>query len=1530
LTAKAHGVRRYRRWLAALAVLLVAAGLLARGADPWLRRHARTQLEALLKGLLQGEVHIDRVAKLSGGGILAEGITVLDPKRRPVLRAERLSLGLNLYALLGGTLHFTHGRLSGVRVHAIESAAAAVTLFEALSPRAAPAGGKGKGSSWLSVLFDHIHVERARVYGGVLGLANLAARAGEARGKIRIDDQLHVAVTQVRATLTAPYPEPIAIEQATLALHTGPFRLVVRAHISQKQDHVRARLYYSAPERGDDALALQLELAPVSSDLLINLGVSAAQVLVPRLHGSVRLYGPTRELAYGATLQSAAGRMTIAGKIPERGGVDVHFASEHLKVGELIAYAPPIELGLTVRAQAGPNEPIRLRVDAPELDVLGHPMRAAHASGFYEGERFYFKDGRVEYAGGHFDLSGWVDNDADLYVRVRANVPDVARDPSVREIGLSAAVRSDVYVAVAGPELSFEGSVDVQRLHYKALRADTLSLQGEATFHEDQEHASLRLNGQGRGVAIADFGLGAVDFRVKGARGNYQSHVAARAADGRAASLSLALQQRGERYRFIASSFELSVPGHDAWRARADVTLSPDGVAIEELDLRSGAQHLSMQGSFSYSRKYEVTADLRHFDLGGLRELTGVDLADLDGTVDGKLKLFGVPDQPRIEATGALRNGQFLGMTGLSLDLKLIFAEGRFELDTDLLLPDKSRIAVFMAGEPGAGESWLAQIERGNYQFRLQFEHVPFAVSKPWLAWIGVAPPPGNISAELRGAGTFTDPHIELTTRVDDLVLGDFPELDIELALDHDGTQLSLRKLRVSDAHGELVTALGSIAATLPELFAIDALRTSLGARQFELSMETPRRRLDELPGPLQMAWPIPAVLKARLAQAASGPTLEVDALLGFPTAESGVAGCDGTLRRPELAFHWQTLNDKGSGSMALSLDGEQLGSAELEADVPLAAWLTGEQPITAPKTTFQLRAETLASEDVPILCEYVAGPLRVVASARDAFSVPPNLHVELRSSALQLAPHELQRQRLGNLRDVRTLGKPFAFEASVDVEGPQLSFQASIEEGKQGSLLLSGSVPSAAFLPIGQRDPATPPVDIELRAQKLQISPLTIALPAPVRTAGTLDGKARFRYDLIKQQVMLDGALSLSHGSAGIAPLGQQLSEISARFLLHDDTLHIERLSMRDFDGTASVTGDVRFVKLDELQTNLALALSDFSVRSEGVQVSRLTGELSLRAEIDAKRTRAELAVKELRVILPSDLGLGLQELDPHANIAVVGERKPPPPDEPYLLELRVVAQKPPFRVLRSDLNAEVLADVTMRYKNPNLTLQGSVGLKRGYFELYGRRFELHDSRIAFDGDDQLDPVVSLHATHQVGKDEIGVRVEGRLSDPKVSFTHSNPAITDTGTIIAQLLGVRNSDPTRQTRDASGAAAGILAGATAGLLTEQVRREFGGAVPVLAMDSQGNSLRGTRIRAGVQFDQLIEKRLGPLRKVVRGAYVEGFVAPGASSTNTVNPNAPPQSRGGGLLELRFPADMVGTVEYRPVQNWRVDVAWEP
>jgi hypothetical protein len=593
--------------------------------------------------------------------------------------------------------------------------------------------------------------------------------------------------------------------------------------------------------------------------------------------------------------------------------------------------------------------------------------------------------------------------------------------------------------------------------------------------------------------------------------------------------------------------------------------------------------------------------------------------------------------------------------------------------------------------------------------------------------------------------------------------------------------------------------------------------------------------------------------------------------------------------------------------------------------------WLTGAQALFLPRTSFTMNAATETAEEVPGLCELVAGPLRIDVSALDAFADPPELHFELQSRGLQLVASESQRQRLGSLREARAAGRPFAVHATGGVEGASFVFRGDVDQGGGAKLKLAGTVPRAAVYagPTPLLRSEWPAARFDVEAIKLELASLLVALPVSIRASGALDGKAQIRYDFAKDEVVLGGALALSKGKLILGVLGQELSDLHGRLVLRGDTVRIEELKVRDFDGKLTIGGTFTFAGLRELNSELTFEMADFPIRRESAQVSRLTGALKLRATSTLEHTRAELTLGDLRVNLPNDLGQGLQGLDEHRDIVVRGQLAPAPDQNPHLFELRVLAQNPPFRVLRSDLNAEVSCDLTLRYRSPKLTLQGNAEIRRGNFDLYGKRFELGESRLAFDGSETIDPLLSIDARHSVGSDEIGVRVEGRVSAPRISFTHSNPAITNTGAIISQLLGARASDPAAQNADASGAAAGILAGVTAGLLTQGAREQLGGALPVLSLESSSQTLRTARIRAGVQLDQLIERRLGRLSRVVRGAYVEGFVAPGAGNV-TVDTTVAPQSRSGGLLELRFPKDLVGTFEYRPVQNWRLDLAWEP
>lgn len=1521
---------------AAVALLLVAGHALALHHVPnlpALRALARVQLEALLDDLLQGDVQIDRITQLTLGGALAEGITVHDPQGRVVLRARRISLGLDLRALLRLKLRFTHGLLEEARVHAIPSETASITLFDALSPPPSTAPPTAEAGSSLDVLFEHVHVVHAIVYGDVPGFSQLEVIGIEARGDIRVvDGALSVRVSQARGDMTRPYPHAVQLEHATFALETMPLRLWAKARVARADNHAQLALSLRAPDVGDEHLDLLVALDPLSPELLADdLGIAAAQVLLSPLRGYVRLSGPLRELAFASTLATDAGQLVIHGKLPESAPMLITIESPALELEKLIAYAPPLHLRARVDVTAPTAGAVTLRLRAPTLDLMGIELRDADIAGAYLADRLSLSRARMRYGGGYFDISGFIDSDADLSLRVRSKVPDVARAPAIRATGIRGGLRTDVRIERRDATLSIDGSVGLVAPAYGGFGAKELVIEGRASSDESLGGLRVDAHGASWGTAVLGYPVGDFEFEIGGKSPAFTADFGLIDRRARTASAHLALTLRKDgAYDVLLSPLEVGVLGREPWRAKADVSFEHDGIVFKQVFLANGPQRLDLSGELSYAEAYSVSATLQSFDLGGLRELSGFELADLDGTIDGTLALTGTPGRPRIDAQGSLRDGVFLGMTDLTVLLSLKSVERRFDVDAELELPDGSHIALYAGGEPGTQGSWVEQVSAGNYSFGLDCTNVPFEVARPWLGWIGIEPPRGTLSASVRGAGSLSSPSLEIDSQVKGLMLEGWPALDIALDVAHDGKRARLRKLSLADPLGPVAELEGFVDARTDELLDPMGLRSSLATRPFELALSWQNRRLDELPGFLHHNLAMPSWGTLRIAQTNKGPALSVITRLGWPEGSEGLEAC-GARRHPELQLTLDAHDSRTNGKLTVSLDKEQLAMADLEAETPIASWLTGAQPLFLPRTSFTMNAATDAAEEVPGLCELVAGPLRVDVSALDAFADPPELHFELQSSALQLVASTSQRQRLGSLRDTRTAGRAFAVRASGGVEGPSFVFHGAVEQDDSSHLRISGSLPRAALFTTQTPPPRTewPLARLELEATKLELASLLIALPVGVRASGMLDGKAQAAYDFGTDKVALAGALALTQGKLVLGVLGQELSDLKGRLVLADDTIQLEELKVRDFDGKLGIGGRFTFRGLRELDTELKLELADFPIRRESAQVSRLTGDLLLRANTTAERTRAELTFGQLRVNLPNDLGQGLQSLDEHPDIIVRGQEVAQADSDPHLLELRVLAQNPPFRVLRRDLNAEVACDLTLRYRAPDLTLQGSVELKRGNFELYGKRFELGESRLAFDGSESIDPLLSIEAKYRSGGDEIGVHVEGRVSEPKISFSHSNPAITDPGTIIAQLLGARKTDTTQQSRDATGAAAGILAGVTAGLLTQGVREELGGALPVLSLESNSQTLRSARIRAGVSLDQLIERRLGRLSRVVQGAYVEGFVSPGAGSS-TIDATVAPQSRSGGLLELRFPKDLVGTFEFRPVQNWRLDLAWEP
>jgi len=74
-----------------------------------------------------------------------------------------------------------------------------------------------------------------------------------------------------------------------------------------------------------------------------------------------------------------------------------------------------------------------------------------------------------------------------------------------------------------------------------------------------------------------------------------------------------------------------------------------------------------------------------------------------------------------------------------------------------------------------------------------------------------------------------------------------------------------------------------------------------------------------------------------------------------------------------------------------------------------------------------------------------VARVRRGQRAPRGELPAPPVLRFALRSPGLQLVPHDENKQRLGNLRNARTVGRPFKVSASGGLEQNRVAVVASV-----------------------------------------------------------------------------------------------------------------------------------------------------------------------------------------------------------------------------------------------------------------------------------------------------------------------------------------------------------------------------------------------------------------------------------------------------------------------------------------------------
>lgn len=362
--------------------------------------------------------------------------------------------------------------------------------------------------------------------------------------------------------------------------------------------------------------------------------------------------------------------------------------------------------------------------------------------------------------------------------------------------------------------------------------------------------------------------------------------------------------------------------------------------------------------------------------------------------------------------------------------------------------------------------------------------------------------------------------------------------------------------------------------------------------------------------------------------------------------------------------------------------------------------------------------------------------------------------------------------------------------------QSQQLALEAHAKGSRGTSLSLEATVP----LPTSLSPPPDGAVRGRLRGSG-DLGRLTAALPLPNhRFAGALEADITLAGTIGAPDV--DGHANLRDGYYEFYDSGTRLRDVQARLTARDARTFALSLSGTDDRRRGKLSGDGRVeVTNGGLSWDVALTVDDFRMVDLDAARARASGHLTFTGLGTEGRLAGTLQLGPAEYHVTEGLfGGGVPTLDvveinrPGGRPAAAVRKAAPEVDhdEPDLdipvnialaIDLGVDRLFVRGDGLESHWQGKLAVGGTAR--DPAIT--GELEAVRGWYDLIGRRFDLTDSRVTFDGGQDIDPQLDVTAEASANDITAQVKVSGTVSKPGIEFTSVPELPSDE--VLARLL---------------------------------------------------------------------------------------------------------------------------------------------
>ena len=1501
------------------------------------RKIGRDMLNDFVSEQMAGTLHAGYITQLRLWHTIVKDTFVYDPDGRAIIYGETVELGIDPIAALRGRLRFYYADLTNGWVDLVDDGEGAPTFLAAFE-EADPTPLVGEP---FHAIVDNIEIRNLEVTGELLGLEGLRVVDMDTRGRMEFYWITEIEIRSADGRIVSPFPFEGSLDSLVGSVRTDARGTEVTAEVSRShQERATAELVYrpregSAPEDPFD-LDLFVRVEPISAETLHDVGFDWAESLKGEATGWVRLWGPAGDYRLRADLDTAGGRARLNGELPSEGATRIRISSPRAKLAKVIGGAPDVEVGGKIEIVTDPaNEDVLgVAIDAEAFEYGEVHVPAFVAKVRTRADGIDIDSVQSEYAGGNLTLSGHVEYKGVSEIHARGYVPEVSADPNFQKFvpDLEGGAEFDLHIRQAvGGDFETKGSVRFDHLDYGALSAHFLMLEGRVWGDPAKPMLDLELNGAA--VRVAGYPLGSGAATIKGGPQQYTAAGAFNAQGDRHASFDARVAVTGNVYRLDVDTVELSV-GDLSWRGSVkNAALDLDeGISFDRILMGKGSQRLEAQGVWLFDGPDDIRADLQDFDLAVLRILYPSQAPNVEGRVDLHFEFRGdLEKDPTIVAEGTLTDATLWEVAPVDAAYLIHYEKGVLDADAQVNFGGRGNFTLSTTGFVTSVPQGIVQsLREGVYETTLSTGAMDLTLLELVLEE-DMPNVHGYADASIRFSGPIDASSFEGDIHIPSLIIEDWGPVDLTSDFRYEYGAL-LAQVRLADDKGELIESEGSLLVDLVHLArapgeAVEALATS----PWRISVRVPPRRLSAFPERLSKKV-IPDSDRLRVAASftLAGGAFKTrgDFHSSLDWMSDSVEGLCGGDAYPRATLRAQLEEGVTRVSMEGVVGEEKVLDLQASIETPLGDWLSSAEIPSWPVTQISADFYEAPTENLPYLCRFAAGVLSAQLKAKDLFGEDPKLAFSLKTDDLRA--RRLEPARRTGMVNTIVETPPSIARISGGYEDGLGEIDAEMQWWNGGSTTILASVPlrwdkQAPIPTLVERGE----IDATAEFDRMPLQAVLAWMAGVVNVEGILQGSVTAQGR--GEDPRFVGSLDLSDGRVNLRSVGQTLEDVTGRVIFDEDGVMISDLTAADTGGTAKVDGRVGFKRFKLNKVDFDVRTTNFPLRQEGSILARVDGDARLRAQFKDEGLIGEVRLRKLEVDIPENTATPL-DLERHPDVFFVGETEEPVRRaDAYRVELSIISEDK--LIIRSrDQGFFVEASANLKTTlTDEVRVAGAVNLRRGNFQVFGKRFEIRSGSMIFDGDSEMDAKVDLVARHTLrgSNDNVTVVVSGRLSAPTIEFKSSIPTTSE-----AQVIALLVTGTTRQQRgintstaQASQETTNFLTGVAAGLFSASLQSQFGGLAPTFGI-TQGEGVADdvagdTAVQVGFNVNSVLPDDIP-----IRGLYVEGqFVA----RRNEGGPNTTAQAqRPGFLIEALWPLNFVTTGTFAPPSNWSIDVTWEP